>query len=77
MSDEPKQLKLITTREAAKVLGISDARVRQLIYEGQLPAEKIGNSNLILESDLSKVTIHGKAGRPKKNASEGQETGKD
>lgn len=61
-----KKDKLLTTRDAAKILGISDARVRQLIYEGQLISEKIGNSNLIRESDLSKVTIHGKAGRPPK-----------
>ena len=66
MKTKDKQLKLLTTREVAKIFGISDARVRQLIYDGQLPSQKSGNSNLILESNLSKVTIHGKAGRPKK-----------
>jgi excisionase family DNA binding protein len=42
---------LITTREAAKRLGISDRRIRQLIAEGRIKAIKVGRYNLIEESD--------------------------
>jgi len=42
---------LMTTREAAMKLGISEQRVRQLIYEGRIKAIKVGNYNLIEEMD--------------------------
>jgi excisionase family DNA binding protein len=42
---------LLTTRQAAAKLGISDKRVRQLIYEGRVKAIKVGNYNLIAEED--------------------------
>jgi excisionase family DNA binding protein len=32
----------LTTIEAAKVLGVSDARVRQMILDGVLKAERVG-----------------------------------
>ncbi|MBM4463462.1 MAG: helix-turn-helix domain-containing protein [Chloroflexi bacterium] len=41
----------LTTRQAAKRLGICEQRVRQLIYEGRLKAVKIGGHNLIAEED--------------------------
>ena len=46
---------LITTKEAAKRLNISVRRVQALIAAGRLPAEKIGNSFAIKESDLKLV----------------------
>lgn len=46
---------LIDTREAAKRLKVSIRRVQALIAAGRLPAEKIGNSFAIKESDLSHV----------------------
>ena len=58
---------LLTTREAAEILKISDARVRQLIYAGKLPSQKIGQMNLIKESDLELVKDR-KTGRPKKQS---------
>ncbi len=58
---------LIGTKEAAERLGVSLRRVQQLIELGTLPAQKIGRDYLIQEKDLSKVTIHGKPGRPQKN----------
>jgi excisionase family DNA binding protein len=57
---------LLTTQEAAGIKGISDARIRQLILLGKLPAQKFGRSNLIKRKDLCKISIQGKAGRPKK-----------
>ena len=59
----------LTTRESAKILGISDARVRQLIYAGRLPSEKIGQMNLIKKEDLELVRER-KVGRPAKAKSE-------
>jgi len=42
---------LMTTREAASRLGISSRRVVCLIHEGRIKAVKVGNYNLIEESD--------------------------
>jgi excisionase family DNA binding protein len=56
---------LLTTREVAAEVGISDARVRQLIYVGVLPAQKIGNMNLVKRTDL-KLLENRKNGRPQK-----------
>lgn len=57
---------LITIKEASKKLGVSARRVNQLIDEGKLNAQKVGSQYIILEKDLEKVTIYGKAGRPPK-----------
>jgi excisionase family DNA binding protein len=42
----------ISTKQAADALGVSDARVRQLIAEGKLPAQKIGRDHLIAPADV-------------------------
>ncbi len=55
----------LTTKEAAGVLGVSAARVRQLVLSGQLPAEKFGRDLVIKESDLKLVTSR-PMGRPPK-----------
>jgi excisionase family DNA binding protein len=61
---------LLTTRESAEILGISDARIRQLIYAGRLPSQKIGQMNLIKRADLELIRVR-KSGRPKKEATKG------
>lgn len=53
----------IGTKEAAERLKISVRRVQALIASGRLPAEKIGNSFAIKESDLKLVNGR-KNGRP-------------
>lgn len=58
-------MKILTTKQAAKTLGINDSRVRQLILSGRLPAQKIGRDWIIQEKDLKKVSDR-KPGRPKK-----------
>jgi excisionase family DNA binding protein len=58
-------MKLISAKEAAKRLGVSDRRVRSLITNGKLPATLIGNAYVIQESDLSLVKER-QTGRPKK-----------
>lgn len=60
---------LMTTQEAAKYLGISRIRVRQLIHENKIIAYKIGRDWVIPYSiAFEGLKIYGKAGRPKKEA---------
>jgi excisionase family DNA binding protein len=66
--------KLLSTKQAAEVLGVDDSRVRQLILSGKLPSMQIGRAHLIKEADLSLVKTYGKAGRPKKETEEPQPT---
>ena len=56
---------LITTKLAAKKLGVSVRRVQALITKGQLKAQKIGRDYMIDEADLSNLK-KGTAGRPTK-----------
>jgi excisionase family DNA binding protein len=58
--------KKLTTKEAAQILGVSDARVRQLVLSGKLPAEKFGRDLMIDEADLEAVKER-KPGRPSKS----------
>jgi excisionase family DNA binding protein len=55
--------KTLTTKEAAEILNISTARVRQLVLSGRLPAEKFGRDLLIHERDLAMVADR-RPGRP-------------
>ena len=48
-------MKLLTTSEAAKRLGVSVTRVQALINERRLPAQKIGRDFMIQEIDLGLV----------------------
>jgi len=57
-------MKLLTTKDAAKRLGVSDGRVRAMIIAGRLPAEKFGRAHLIREEDL-KLVKNRKPGRPR------------
>jgi excisionase family DNA binding protein len=56
-------MKQLTTPEAAERLGITVARVQQLIWKGRLPAQKIGRDYVINEDDL-KLVAERKPGRP-------------
>ena len=56
---------LITTKEAAKKLGVSMRRVTALIKDGRLPSQQVGREHLIKEGDLELVRER-KAGRPAK-----------
>lgn len=57
-------MKLLSANEAANILGVHHSRVRVLIREGRLPAQKVGRAWVILEKDLEKVKIR-KPGRPR------------
>ena len=56
---------LLTTSEAAEILGVTRWRVNALIKSGRLKAEKKGQIYLIDEQDLKPVMVR-KAGRPPK-----------
>jgi excisionase family DNA binding protein len=56
----------ITTTEAAERLGISSARIRQLVASGKLPAQKFGPVNMVKEADLDLIRNRPSAGRPPK-----------
>jgi len=53
----------LTTAEAARELGVTPARVRQLILAGRLPAEKHGRDWLIDPASLDQVGER-RPGRP-------------
>lgn len=59
---------LFTTETAATYLGVSKARVRKLIKDGRLLAEKRGRDHLIQEVDIENFIRHGRRsrGRPQK-----------
>jgi excisionase family DNA binding protein len=58
---------LLTTEEAAARLGVTGARVRAMIRDERLPAQKFGHVHMIKEADL-KLVEGRKAGRPPKVA---------
>ena len=62
-----KKGKLLSVKDAAAALDLSEQRIKQLIYEERLRAEKIGNQWIIVESDLETVKDR-QTGRPKKEA---------
>lgn len=46
----------VTTKEAGEMLGVNGSRVRQLVLAGELPAQKMGSTLLIIAtSDIAKL----------------------
>ncbi len=57
----------LTTTQTAERLNVSQTRVRQLIIEGIIKAEKVGRDNFISESEVKRLeSLERKAGRPPK-----------
>ena len=65
-------MKLLSTSEAAVVLGVSERRVRGLIAEGKLPAHRLGRDYAIEENALRLVRVYGKPGRPPSGKADGK-----
>jgi excisionase family DNA binding protein len=63
-------MKLLSTDESAKRLGVSGRRVRALIAEGKLQATYVGGGYVIEEAALDAVKVYGKSGRPAKAKAE-------
>jgi len=62
-------MKLLTTNEVAERLGVTVARVQKLIWDGRLPATKMGRDYVIQEEDL-KLVEDRKPGRPRTKTEE-------
>ncbi|MEG1254023.1 MAG: helix-turn-helix domain-containing protein [Raoultibacter sp.] len=62
---------MLTVKQAAKKLGVSETRVRALIAGGSLSAEKFGRTWLLPEASVEQ-RLHAKpqAGRPQKKSSQ-------
>jgi excisionase family DNA binding protein len=59
-------MNLISAKEAAEKLGVSDRRIRAMIKEGKIKAIQIAGGYIIEEKELENVKTYGKAGRPPK-----------
>lgn len=58
---------MLSVKEAACELGISPARVRKLIADGEIAASKVGNAWALEEKDvLDRLARRPRAGRPRK-----------
>lgn len=60
---EQKQRNLLSVRDAAERMNLSVQRIKQLIYDERLFAQKIGNQWIITEAALNSVKQR-PAGRP-------------
>ena len=61
---------MLTVKQAAVMLGITDVRVRKLISDGILPAEKFGNTWSLSEQAVTdRIAAKPHNGRPRKDAS--------
>lgn len=57
----------LTTKQAAVRLNVDPSRVRRMILDGVILAEKIGRDNFIAESEIERVEkLDRKPGRPAK-----------
>jgi excisionase family DNA binding protein len=57
---------ILSVAQCAERLGVTRARVNQLIESKRLPAQKVGRSYIVFEKDL-KLVKERKVGRPSKN----------
>lgn len=60
---------LITVREAARIVGRTTETVRRWIWEGKLPAQKLGNQLFMRRGDLVLLTISQRKGDSEKQRS--------
>ena len=54
------EMSLVTTKEAAQILGVTPVRVRQLIKEKRLAAEKHGRDHLLQDREVERFKRHGR-----------------
>lgn len=64
-----KKVKLLSVKDAAEILKLSEQRIKQLIYDERLKAEKVGNQWIIFKSDLEAIKDR-TTGRPPKDTDE-------
>ncbi len=57
----------LTTKQTAERLNVVPSRIRRMILDGVIKAEKVGRDNFILESEVKRLEgIDRKPGRPMK-----------
>ena len=65
---------MLSVQEAAAILGVSSARVRELIAQGLLPATKMGRAWALREEDVfGRLERHPQSGRPRHASEERSE----
>lgn len=58
----------LTTKQAAEKLNVVPSRIRRMILDGVIQAEKIGRDNFIAESEIQRLEkLERKPGRPPKD----------
>lgn len=58
---------LLTTKQVAEKLGVSPARVRKMVIDGLIKADKLGRDNVITEAELKRFEkLDRSVGRPAK-----------
>jgi excisionase family DNA binding protein len=57
-------MNLLTTSQAAEILGMKPVGVRRLIERGVLPTTKTGRDHLIKPADIERAKSRRGAGRP-------------
>ena len=67
-------MSLVTTKEAAQILGVTPVRVRQLIKDGRLVAVKRGRDHLLEDREVKRFQRHGRRSGPKGGRLLGNET---
>jgi excisionase family DNA binding protein len=60
--------RLLSTSEAARLVGVNDSRIRQMIRAGELPAQKVTRDWLIRPEDVEAFLAKPRRGpgRPRK-----------
>ncbi len=57
----------LTTKQAAERLNVVPSRIRRMILDGVIKAEKVGRDNFIAESEIERLEkLDRKPGRPTK-----------
>ena len=59
------KMSLVTSKEAAQILGVTPVRVRQSIKEKRLSAEKHGRDHLLQDRGVERFKHHGRRSGPK------------
>ncbi|MDO4503035.1 MAG: DNA-binding protein [Coriobacteriia bacterium] len=65
---DPRDSVMLSTKEAAERLGVSTARIRQLIGNNQVSAQRCGKSWLIEQDSLDAYAASAKVGRPARDS---------
>jgi excisionase family DNA binding protein len=63
---------LYTTNEAAAELGVTSTRVRQMVLDGTITAEKHGRDLMILPEAIEQAKLRKTKPGPKKQATDGE-----